>query len=368
MRIHSIDYLRGLMALSILLYHLTAWTVGVPQADTILGKLGIYGVSIFYIVSGMSMYTSYKSTAWTFKSTSSFFVRRFARLAPVYWIAMALVIGLAIITAPVLRIDWPVYIYNFTLTFGIFEPTKYMVTGGWSIGNEVVFYLFFPVLMLTVRNSYAFLAANILLFYFYIYFCFIAINPGADVGAEWDKYINPLNQVLLFSGGMAIAHISMKLKPSMPNRYNAILIAFFATAFCLIPAEGNQISIITGWNRLLFTVIILSLSYFVFNLKTNEKTLIEKALKFLGDVSYPVYLLHGILFIITSKYIFPLLGNITKDARLAFCLFVFAPCVMLISYAIYRLIEIPAIRAAKAVTVMDKRTSIVEVEAGHKAA
>ena len=44
MRIYSLDYLRGLAAVGIMVYHYLSWTLGKYQADTIMGRIGIYGV------------------------------------------------------------------------------------------------------------------------------------------------------------------------------------------------------------------------------------------------------------------------------------------------------------------------------------
>lgn len=60
-RVESLDYLRGLMALSVVIYHYISWSmstgssVDVIGSQFILGKLGIYAVSIFYILSGVSL-------------------------------------------------------------------------------------------------------------------------------------------------------------------------------------------------------------------------------------------------------------------------------------------------------------------------
>lgn len=40
-RIESLDYLRGLMALSIMVYHYTAWTLNGVPSEYLLGKLGV---------------------------------------------------------------------------------------------------------------------------------------------------------------------------------------------------------------------------------------------------------------------------------------------------------------------------------------
>jgi len=45
--IESLDYLRGVMALSVMIYHLKSWNLYHPDASTLLGRLGIYAVAIF---------------------------------------------------------------------------------------------------------------------------------------------------------------------------------------------------------------------------------------------------------------------------------------------------------------------------------
>jgi exopolysaccharide production protein ExoZ len=355
-RVHTIDYLRGLMALSILFYHLLSWTMHTPASDTLIGKLGIYGVSVFYVVSGASMYLSYKNTSWTSSSTISFFARRFARLAPVYWLAILIGFIYSIYLSGQVNIDWYKYISNITLTFGIYDPTNYIVSGGWSIGNEVVFYIFFPILITSIRNKISFFVLSAFLFYLYIYFCFIIIDDTSTAGAQWANYVNPLNQVFLFSAGIIIAWASTNYVQYFGNKVSGAIILLLTASFIWYPVEGNQIVIITGWNRVIITAIVLLIVYFTFNFKTSEKSIFEKALKFFGDISYPVYLLHGILFVIVNRHVWPLLGSASKDARLAFFLFVFTPLLLLLSYAVYRFIELPVIRKVKAVTVIKKKS------------
>uniref|UniRef100_UPI0023F351EA acyltransferase family protein n=1 Tax=Enterobacter oligotrophicus TaxID=2478464 RepID=UPI0023F351EA len=90
MRIQSIDYLRGLMSLSIVFYHFTTsftnW--GLNDSGALLGRLGIYAVSAFYIISGMALYLAHRNDKWSIASYFSFIARRFLRLAPIYWLAI----------------------------------------------------------------------------------------------------------------------------------------------------------------------------------------------------------------------------------------------------------------------------------------
>jgi exopolysaccharide production protein ExoZ len=51
----SLDILRGLSALGIMIYHYLGWILGHFGASNTLGRFGVYGVSIFYILSGLTM-------------------------------------------------------------------------------------------------------------------------------------------------------------------------------------------------------------------------------------------------------------------------------------------------------------------------
>ena len=56
-RVDTLDYLRGVMAVAIMLYHFGSWKlIAVPEAVApLLNLLGIYGVSIFYVLSGAAL-------------------------------------------------------------------------------------------------------------------------------------------------------------------------------------------------------------------------------------------------------------------------------------------------------------------------
>ena len=61
-RIQGLDYLRGLAAFGIMVFHYSSWTLGKFGANTLLSRIGIYGVSIFYVISGLTLFfTGYKS-------------------------------------------------------------------------------------------------------------------------------------------------------------------------------------------------------------------------------------------------------------------------------------------------------------------
>ena len=54
-RIDSLDYLRGLAALGIMIYHMHLFTFGEVDSSTVLARVKIYDVSIFYVLSGLTL-------------------------------------------------------------------------------------------------------------------------------------------------------------------------------------------------------------------------------------------------------------------------------------------------------------------------
>ena len=84
-RIESLDYLRGLMALSVMIYHYISWGAGPIGSEHLLGKLGIYAVSMFYILSGLSLGLVYYGRITSASDIGSFMIKRVFRIFPLFW-------------------------------------------------------------------------------------------------------------------------------------------------------------------------------------------------------------------------------------------------------------------------------------------
>ena len=86
-RLYNLDYLRGLAAFGIMIYHYLSWTLGKFTADTFMGRLGIYGVSIFYILSGLTLFCVYNDKmTLSKKDVATFFKKRVFSIFPLLWI------------------------------------------------------------------------------------------------------------------------------------------------------------------------------------------------------------------------------------------------------------------------------------------
>lgn len=62
-RIDSLDWQRGLLAFAIMAYRLAFWEFHELDSSSIMDRFGIYGVSMFFFLSGLSMRWSITGTS-----------------------------------------------------------------------------------------------------------------------------------------------------------------------------------------------------------------------------------------------------------------------------------------------------------------
>lgn len=304
-RVRSLDSLRGLMALAVMAYHYAGAVFGAQGSDTVLGKLGIYAVSVFYILSGVSLAIVYREAIRSADSVLDYAVKRIFRIFPLFYVVVtiALALGWLGTVARGAPYSFPVYeaVLNYTLTFGFIDPSAYLSTGAWSIGNELVFYAFFPVIVLATRRLRAFLPLALCgVVAIEVYFAFFALSASIPLETQWATYIHPFNQLFLFVSGMALGYY---LKPahrgSTQVRGVALAVLSLALlAFVFFPVTGNQVSLVTGSTRLLMSLLCVALVAGVFVLNPGERSIVARPLGFLGEGSYSIYLLHPIVAIV----------------------------------------------------------------------
>src|SRR5689334_7988737 len=201
-RIHAIDYLRGLFATSILVYHFSTWAGYNGPGVSVLHKLGIYAVCAFYVISGISFGYIYRRLELRWADVYRFTIKRFFRLWPLYTLACV-----ATLLFERHNLPSPLWIIlNLTLTFGFINPVAYLPDGGWSIGNEMVFYLLFPVAIYAMRRQrWAFMLFLLASVGVACWFAFVRLDPTRSLGSQWPQYVRPENHLFLFLSGVLVA-------------------------------------------------------------------------------------------------------------------------------------------------------------------
>jgi exopolysaccharide production protein ExoZ len=142
-KLNSVQYLRGLAALLVVLTHALAHPYDSRMEAT--QRLGAAGVTLFFVISGFIMVRVSGAGAF---DRSDFYRRRIERVVPLYWLATLALAGVAIVAPALLkstRFEWDSLILSL-----LFVP-HYRANGelvpllklGWTLNLEMFFYLLF---------------------------------------------------------------------------------------------------------------------------------------------------------------------------------------------------------------------------------
>ncbi len=341
-RVKTLDYLRGIMAACVMLYHFSIWTAGTLDVGTFLAKVGIYGVSIFYILSGLTLFLVYQSSfRGSWEEINSFAIKRIFRIFPLLWLSSLLTIALKYYQHKPLPTLWTLWL-NITGLYGFISPGACISVGAWSIGNELVFYALFPfILWLLQKNRNGFYIFWVITCLMSCYISFYQLDTHILLAKQWGIYINPLNQLFFFVGGIAIGTFDQKSLDVFRYQSGRRIFVIVVLAFILYPVEGNQIQIVAGWERIVFSTLsfVVCTSFYA----TRGKYIIlplEELLSFLGETSYSIYLLHPLVFFglkeVSMKYLS------TREHFIISLLLTLCA-----SYISYQLLEKPVVRLGK---------------------
>jgi peptidoglycan/LPS O-acetylase OafA/YrhL len=143
-----IDCLRGYAVLMVMVNHVTYAMPKVPWRVHQLGAFGWHGVQLFFLASAITllMSSSYERDRTGQVSASDFFVRRFLRIAPMYYLAALLywlILPNPLATLPKLLASL-LFVNSWHPVTTTTTDDWQVVPGGWSIGVEFTFYYLFP--------------------------------------------------------------------------------------------------------------------------------------------------------------------------------------------------------------------------------
>jgi exopolysaccharide production protein ExoZ len=154
-RFAYIDALRGYAILGVIAVHSSQLFHGLEWPVRAIADQGARGVQLFFVVSALTLTASWQSRG---DGALPFWVRRAFRIAPMFWIAVAGytiavdLFGAVPYWAPS-AVSWQNVLASVTLVHGFHPYTiNGVVPGGWSIADEVMFYVLFPFLMWALRS------------------------------------------------------------------------------------------------------------------------------------------------------------------------------------------------------------------------
>lgn len=320
-KIDSLTSLRFFAAAAIVVYHASGH-FGIP-VDNLKPFILDQGVSFFFVLSGFILTMVYgeklkTKSADRSKSVGSFIVARIARIWPLH-LATLLIFALLLpghfwasftpihfLTSFFLLQSWiPVNAFNFAFN-GV----------SWSLSAELFFYLVFPLLVINYeRNWLRNLALSFIpipVFAFLANYYQLPYQPSETVGFHGLLYVSPFARVFEFALGIAAFAWAGKAagRLAKANLLTGTVIEAFVLALTyFITYKSEKLSIFLsrlshlgepahtwlshgGTVALSFALLIL---VFSFSRGLFSRLLSMRALVYLGEISFSIYLVHRLL-------------------------------------------------------------------------
>jgi peptidoglycan/LPS O-acetylase OafA/YrhL len=360
-----IECVRGYAVLLVIMCHTTYLFPELPYPVHRVTVLGWHGVQLFYLASAVTLMMSwqYEKSRDGGVDVVAFFMRRFFRIAPAYYLASILYFWLEP-PAGGFDLAQAAATYSFINAWhpalmGVTPHAWSVVPGSWSIGVEFTFYAVFPILACTITS----LARAMYLLLGTVLFG-AALNwwlwPGLDVTigdipADNFLYFWFPNQMSVFALGLCLFHLLQR-----DHSRRSVLGAYPALIATLSVAAVASIGFIAlpHWLNLreplppAFLVASVAMMVFVLALARSEPGLfLNKPVALMGRVSFSAYLLHVAVLDVVSEQ--PFLQKFLHvsgwPAVVAFGIGLL--CIILIvlagSWCTYSIIENPMIGAGK---------------------
>ncbi len=363
--LHSIQALRGLAALLVVVFHLVKFKVHFEDGSFqyLFGNLpavtrGFVGVDVFFVISGFVMVYITQSFQRTPGSVLKFLYSRFSRIYPVWWIFAGLAaLQLYLTQGMMVRPEYETLVssqssYLAKSFFLIPQSAPIVLDIGWTLIYEMYFYLVFAVLLCFSKKSL--LPALVAWF---VGICAVAIViPTPEVATSFATLASsPLT--LEFLMGAIIGWLVIHGIYIFSNRIGVIglsaFILFLFHDFGVLAAQPL-------WGKIvLFGIPTTMLVYGVVNAELKGKFKSPAWANALGDWSYSLYLSH--LFVLSALgrifaklaeklpenlSLYVDLGHPSNTAKYLFASVAICACIIF-SGLCYRLIEKPLIKLSK---------------------
>ncbi|AEI66688.1 acyltransferase family protein [Corallococcus macrosporus] len=323
----ALDGLRGVAVLMVIAYH--SLTVLRSASLGALFQVGWAGVDLFFVLSGFLITRILVQTRERGGYFRTFYARRALRIWPLYYLLLLFAFGVMGWLLPALAFDpqrypWPRYaLYLQNLGMTEFGPALLNVT--WSLAIEEQFYLVWPLLVYFLRNG----QLRVLL-----WTC-VLLSPVARLAALWEG-VTPL-QVYTFTlfrldglalgGLLALGVVDGRATVDGLARWGgrlavpALLVALgLSFAFFGEGAAIHMATALTGaggpWGRALLVAGLYSLWALGFAsllgwVLSGRASLLQgvlqwRPLRFVGQVSYGLYLFHALVIPAGGYYTRPL--------------------------------------------------------------
>ncbi len=359
-RVFGLDLVRAIAIIMVVFSHV-AWIIPKNKGLLldIMSVFGLLGVEIFFVLSGFLigriLYRLYVFEDFGFSSVFYFWVRRWFRTLPNYYLVLLINIGVAVYVGAILPNNlwtYALFIQNFSWRM----PAFFMES--WSLSIEEFAYVLGPLLLFSagfiktrISKSKMFLYVTLLVILLFIATKIIYnVNEATRTLIHWNE---SLKAVVIYRldavyYGVLAAYISIvktRLWKSTKHVSFALGVMVFTGLNIIMLMKGIRINEHPFvWNVLYLPINSMAI-LLMFPLLSEMKTapqIISKPITSISLTSYAIYLLHNSVILQLLQYFVP--ANSFSGFDTLVYIMVYLSIVVLSSYMLYRFFEKPMTR------------------------
>lgn len=289
--IRSMEGMRGFAVFLVFLAHyvslMSPWLSkdsAIAEFAEAIHAVGNVGVDLFFVLSG---YLIYRSMLGRDQSILRFFRRRVERIYPCFLVVLLLYLVISVARPADSKIagsgiDACVYILqNLLLLPGIF-PIVPIITVAWSLSYEMMFYVAIPLLIITLKLRERGTRWRVAFF----------LIVAAGIAAYSALFAGHV-RLIMFVSGILLNEAMREPSLKAPGNTAAVIALVCAMAAASVPTYGSlaytvKVIVLFG------AFFVMCYSCFSRPAEWLAQQFSHKHIRWLGNMSYSYYLLHGL--------------------------------------------------------------------------
>lgn len=280
-RLHF-DSMRAVMFLSVYVGHVTTSHISNYWGSGFVNSASSFGFYAYLVLSGflITRILVGSDTGKTWSDVRDFWLRRTLRIFPIYYLTLAVLLTFGWLPEPLPFVTYVSNVYLFLIN-QMQGPACHL----WSLAVEEQFYLLFPIAFLFTPKKHR---LNLVLVLLALFFVVHTICATMFPGHKWKLLLPSSGQCLLF--GAIAGYFDMKLKQRDETK-----LFVFALLLNLVLIAVQSVDKTLPHTLIFVDSAALALFFYSLWRTRNElicKSLSNKLLVHLGQISYAMYLFH----------------------------------------------------------------------------